>query len=533
MTDKYCMYLRKSRKDDDMNNESIEETLARHEKALWELAERNGLTVNCIYREVVSGDTIDARPIMRQLLKEVEQGSWRGVLVMELERLARGDTADQGRVAKAFKYSETLIITPGKIYDPTNEFDEEYFEFGLFMSRRELKTITRRLQEGRKRSALEGKYPGNKPPYGYRRVKLQGQKGYTLEEAADEADIVRMIYAWYTEGKIRNDGTNMRPGAALIAEWLNELNIPPAKTESWTSSSIREILINPVYSGKIRWKWRPESKRLVDGKLTVHRPRSDNYIIAQGLHKAIISEETFMQAGELMKRNRPGPLTKGKTLQNPLAGIVVCGSCGRHMIRRPQADSYPDTLICPASSCDNVSSQLYLVEEKILEGIKAWLDGYRLKWKVDDDMSGKDESVALVIAGKQLIKYAKETSKLIKQQSSLDDLLEQGIYDIEKYRQRSEQLSERIEQAGKACRELKARIAEEEKQEKMSKDLIPDIEKLIELYHALAAPQAKNDLLKELLEKVVYSKRQPGRGHGTKDNFELIIYPRLPRSSPL
>ena len=41
-----------------------------------------------------------------------------------------GNTRDQGIVAEAFKYSDTKIITPSKTYDPNNEFDEEYFEFG-------------------------------------------------------------------------------------------------------------------------------------------------------------------------------------------------------------------------------------------------------------------------------------------------------------------------------------------------------------------------------------------------------------------
>ena len=50
---------------------------------------------------------------------------------MEVERLARGETIDQGDVAQAFQYSDTKIITPLKTYDPTNEYDEEYFEFGV------------------------------------------------------------------------------------------------------------------------------------------------------------------------------------------------------------------------------------------------------------------------------------------------------------------------------------------------------------------------------------------------------------------
>lgn len=63
-------------------------------------------------------------------------------------------------MSQTFKYSGTKIITPMKVYDPENEFDEEYFEFGLFMSRREYKTINRRLQRGRISSAKEGKFVG-------------------------------------------------------------------------------------------------------------------------------------------------------------------------------------------------------------------------------------------------------------------------------------------------------------------------------------------------------------------------------------
>lgn len=115
------------------------ETLARHRAVLTELAARRGLLIEYIYQEIVSGDTIDARPVMQQLLADVQGGRWEGVLVMEIERLARGDTIDQGIVAQTFKYSGTRIITPARDYDPSSEADEEYFEFGLFMSRREYK----------------------------------------------------------------------------------------------------------------------------------------------------------------------------------------------------------------------------------------------------------------------------------------------------------------------------------------------------------------------------------------------------------
>ena len=212
-----CIYLRKSRADREAEARGEGETLARHERILLDLAKKRGYNVGAIYKEIVSGETISARPVMQQLLREVESGMWDGVLVVEVERLARGDTIDQGVVARSFQYSNTLIITPLKTYDPNNEYDEEYFEFGLFMSRREYKTIRRRLTAGRESSAKEGKYCGSKPPYGYSRVKLVGEKGWTLQPVPDQAEIVKLIFNLYVHGV-----SGERIGMAKICRKLND-----------------------------------------------------------------------------------------------------------------------------------------------------------------------------------------------------------------------------------------------------------------------------------------------------------------------
>ena len=80
MEKSYAMYLRKSRKD--AARESVEETLARHEQRLLQLAQQQGLVIGTVYREVVSGDSIAARPEMQRLLQAVQRGQYQGVLVV-------------------------------------------------------------------------------------------------------------------------------------------------------------------------------------------------------------------------------------------------------------------------------------------------------------------------------------------------------------------------------------------------------------------------------------------------------------------
>ena len=122
----YCIYLRKSRRDIEAEQRGEGETLARHRVMLTELAARRGLPIGRIYHEIVSGDTISDRPVMQELLRDVQAGKWAGVLVAEIERLARGDTIDQGIVAQAFKFSGTHIITPTRDMTLTREYEIDY-----------------------------------------------------------------------------------------------------------------------------------------------------------------------------------------------------------------------------------------------------------------------------------------------------------------------------------------------------------------------------------------------------------------------
>lgn len=89
--------------------------------------------------------------------------------------------------------------------------------------------------------------------------KLENDSGYTLESNPDEAKIVVLIYKWHTGPE--------RIGVSRIRNKLNEMKIPTRKGGDWTDSTIRDILSNPVYIGKIRWNARPQIKRMINDEM--------------------------------------------------------------------------------------------------------------------------------------------------------------------------------------------------------------------------------------------------------------------------
>lgn len=496
----YAIYLRKSRADLEAEERGELETLARHEKQLLELASRLKLPVIKEYKEVVSGETISARPQMQALLQDVQNGLYEGIIVMEIERLARGDTIDQGIVAQTFKYSNTKIITPTKTYDPNNEFDEEYFEFGLFMSRREYNTIKRRLQAGRARSAKDGKFIGNATPYGYNREKIKGDKGYKLVINEDEAQYVRLMYQWLIEGCSKRE----------IKRRLDNMGVASRHGNEWNQSVIKDILYNPTYIGKIPWLRRGETKKMIDGKIVRKRPRNGEYELYNGLHEPIVDIETWEKAQEINQAQLP-KVPLNRELTNPLSSVVFCAKCGKPMQRRPyKSKGTEPCLIC--IYCDNIGSKLSIVETKLLDALKDLLKQYEYTYTPTTKKNS-----AVVYSEELKKKLEKENKKL----ERLYTFLENGTYTPEEFLSRSQVIKKNIS-------ELEIEIKKQTTTKTINEDeFIPRLKTLLELYENATVVE-KNDLLKSVLEKATYLKTK--KALKKTDNpfeFELTLYPRV------
>lgn len=524
----YYAYLRKSRADREAEAHGEGETLLRHEQLLHDLANKLGIVISKFYKEIVSGETIQDRPVVRELLQDINNGTCDGVLVVEVERLARGDTSDQGTISKYFKFSDTLIITPMKIYDPTDEYDEEYFEFGLFMSRREFKTINRRIQRGRIASVQEGKWIASTAPFGYERIKIAHSKGYTLQIVPEQAEIVRLIFNLYLYGEKQPDGSYKRLGQFLICKKLDSLGIKPVVSERWSPSTIKDIMLNPVYIGKVCWGKELEKKIMVNGTMKKVRVKNPDFQIYDAIHPPIVSDEVFYKVQKLMKSKKTPPVVSNKELKNPLSGIVKCGICGTPLTRvvSNTKDNYHN-LRCPNRNCNNISAPLYLIEKKLLQSLHEWLEGYMLEWENDEDSSNE-----LQVKELSFQNYKKELSLLNKQKERTYDLLEQGIYTPDVFQSRLKNITEKIQTIVQEMSVLQLSIESEQQTSYALNTFIPHFQHILEVYDSTESISAKNEMLKSILNYAEYTKTERNRKFNRDNaNFKLIVHPKLPKKS--
>lgn len=508
---RYVKYLRKSRFDRDYAELSVEETLKRHEAILDELAEKKGYHIAKTYYEVVSGESISARPEIQKMLEEVSAGLYEGVLVVDVERLARGNGADQAYISQVFQFSGTKIITPLKIYDPSNEYDEEYFEFGLFMSRREYKTINRRLIRGRQSSASEGKYVGSIPPYGYQRVKIPDEKGYTLEPHPEEAAVVRKIFDMFVH----------RQGTKIIANTLNDLKIPTRHGGLWGYSTIAGILKNPVYAGKIKRGWCKQVKTIENGvvkKRTKHLTNPDDYEIYQGVHPALVDESVFLEAQSIREDRIPNTKVKDEfVLQNALAGLIFCANCGQRIARTtlPRNKKPPRLRCVNQRNCHNSSCYYDEVEKEVITALGTWLEGYKVKVETGDFT---DE---ITFYKNQIEKIDIELQKIETQIDNAYDLVEQGIYSVDVFKSRKDKLDADLKANQQEKEKISRSLSRLEEDKNVQVKIIPQTETLLNSYDEMT-PEERNNLLKAVLYRIEYKKESGGK-------IEIDIYPRLPK----
>jgi DNA invertase Pin-like site-specific DNA recombinase len=287
---RYCLYARKSTESEERQILSIDSQI----KEMLQLAEREGLEVAEIRRESHSAKDTGQREVFNELLTDIRQGKFNGLLTWAPDRLSR-NAGDLGAIVDLMDQKLLLDIrTFGQRFANS---PNEKFLLMILGSQAKLENDNRgvNVRRGLRTRVEMGLWP-NVAPLGYMNQGRMDRKCQLLVDPI-RAPVIKQIFE-----KVAYEKWSGR----RIYIWLkDELNFKTRGNKSLTLSGLYHLLETPFYYGMYEY------------------PRkSGNWY--EGKHKPIITKELFEQTTGQLKRetivreNREFAFTK----------LFTCGMCG-------------------------------------------------------------------------------------------------------------------------------------------------------------------------------------------------------------
>ena len=280
-----------------------------------------------------SGKSVEGRPQFKQMLADVESGKDNVdyVLVFKLSRFGRNAADVLSSLQKMQDYGVNLICVEDGI-DSSKDVGKLMISVLSAVAEIERENILVQTMEDRRQKAREGRWNGGFAPYGYQLVNGE------LIIAEDEAEIIRIIYDKFV---------NTTMGMAAIAAFLNNSGYKKKlrqnnTIEGFSTSFVKGVLDNPIYCGKLAFG-RRKNEKIPGTKNEYHIVKQKDYLLSDGVHEAIISEEMWNQAHR--KRQETGVLqVKTHSLEHEhiLSGIIKCPVCGSGMYGNVNRKKHPD-----------------------------------------------------------------------------------------------------------------------------------------------------------------------------------------------
>ena len=248
--------------------------------------------------EGISGKNITERPAITRMIKDIQAGHIKNVLVFKLDRLTRS-VADLVYLIDVFNQNNCAFNSLMESLDTSTASGRMFIKIIGIFAEFERENIAERTRVGKERKSREGYVNNGKyKSYGYERKK--GELNQTINET--EAENVRMIFDMYV-----NRGMSLN----AIAKSLNMQNIPTKMGSIWGSATVKAVLTNCNYIGKVRY--------------CMHKP--ERRFESEGKHEAIITEDLYNAAQILIKKNTKAAPTKKPNDDNYFTNFLFC-ECG-------------------------------------------------------------------------------------------------------------------------------------------------------------------------------------------------------------
>ena len=370
-------YLRKSRGESNAD-------LIKHKTVLEELCKRRGW-VYVPYEEIETGESLQRRPVMQQLLKDLVDNMYDAVVCVDLDRLGRGTLGEWDYIKQIFQQTNTYIVTPNSLYNLSDDNDEFAVDLQTVFARREYKKITQRLTMGKKVGAKLGAWTNGVPPFPYEYqewVDPETHKRYFnpkgLVVNLEKLKVYRSIVEMFIKEK---------KSANEIAWILNRQGYKTVNGCRWHPNSVRRLLLDEIHLGKIVCnKTKGDGHKDRPNKPPVQKIPKEQWTVVENRHEAVKTQEEHEQILICIQKNAKSAFRRSHDA-TPLKGLVKCSLCGHTLCfgyRQHKSGTTYTTRKCwykdiNGHSCPNESGPA----KYILEAIDTQLDAYELQIKAE------------------------------------------------------------------------------------------------------------------------------------------------------
>lgn len=482
-----------------------------------------------------SGKSIEGRMEFNRMMEDIKSGKdgVSYVLVFKLSRFGRNAADVLSTLQVMQDFGVNLICVEDGI-DSSKDAGKLMISVLSAVAEIERENIRIQTMEGRIQKAREGKWNGGFAPYGYQLV------GGRLEINEEEAPAIRVIFDQYVHTDIGSNG---------IAKYLENHGIRKVQRQNgknplFDAHLVRLILKNPVYCGKIAYG-RRKTEKVHGTQNEYHLVEQDNYILVDGLHEAIVSEDVWQTAQVKLaaQAKKYEHINKAKdTRTHLLSGIVRCPVCGAGMYgnksikRKKDGTKYKDfyyygckhrTMI-RGHKCDyRKQIREELLDDAVAEVIVKLVSNPKFAAMMQEKINQKVDTAAI---DQELANYEKQLRQHYAVKSKLAEEIDSLDPDDKHYIKRKADLDDRLYRMYDKIEDVESKQIEAraKKQtieaEKLTGDNIYKVLIYFEKLYSVMSETERRQLMETLISEIqVYEDRQPSGQWLKSIKFKLPI----------
>ena len=482
-----------------------------------------------------SGKSIEGRASFCRMMEDIKSGKdgVAYVLVFKLSRFGRNAADVLSTLQVMQDFGVNLICVEDGI-DSSKDAGKLMISVLSAVAEIERENIRVQTMEGRIQKAREGRWNGGFAPYGYHLV------DGVLQINEDEAPAIRTIFEQYV---------NTDTGANGLSKYLETHGFQKLARQNGTSplfsaTLIRAILKNPVYCGKIAFG-RRKLEKIHGTRNEYHQVPQENYLLVDGLHEGIVSEELWnaAQIKLLAQSKRYEPVNRSKTEQaHLLSALVKCPVCGAGMYsnkctkRKKDGTPYKSfsyysckhRKMQRGQKCDfNKQIQEEVLDNAVVEVIIKLVSNPRFAAMMQEKINSKVDTTAIeqeiAAAEKQLRQYYSIKSKIMEEIDTLDPDDRHYIIRKSDLDERLYRMYDKIEEAENNLMDARAKKQAIEA-DKITGDNIYKVLVCFEKLYNVMNPLERKKLMEHLISEIqIYPERQPNGQWLKSIKFRLPI----------